>query len=53
MTGHHQIPSKIKPRLFTSRFTRANDKAKFDYWDGRKILLFLSLYSLMTWIYRL
>ena len=48
MTGHHQIPSKIKLRLFTSRFNRGNHKAKFDYWDGRKILLFLSLYSLMS-----
>ena len=38
MTGHHRIPSKMKPRLFTC-FNRPNDRAKFDYWG-------------LTWIQR-
>ena len=40
MTAHRQIPSKIKPRLFTLCFNRANDRAKFDYWGFEKTLLF-------------
>ena len=31
MENHGQIPSKIKRRLFTLYFNRANDRAKFDY----------------------
>ena len=42
------VPSKIEPRLFTSCFN--NDRVKFDYWGGRKILLFFCLYGLMIWI---
>ena len=38
--SHLPVPSKIKPRLFTSCFITANDRAKFDYWGGRKTLLF-------------
>ena len=45
MTGHRQIPSKIKHHLFTSYFNRANDRAKFDYWGGRKALHLASLWS--------
>ena len=44
MTGHRRIPSKIKPRLFNSLFNKANDRAKFGYWGGRKTLLFFCLY---------
>ena len=39
LKGHRWIPFKIKPRLFTSYFNRANDRAKFDYWGGRETLL--------------
>ena len=45
MTDYHWIPSKIKPYLFTSCFNRANDRAKFNYWGGRKTLLFFCLWS--------
>ena len=38
------------PRAFTSFFNRANDGAKFDYWAGRKALLYFHLFGLMTWI---
>ena len=38
MTVLHQIPSKIKPPLFTSCFNRASNRGNFDYWGGRKIL---------------
>ena len=31
MTGHRQIPSKIKSRFFISCFNRTNDIAKHDY----------------------
>ena len=46
--GHFRRPSKLKPQLFTSYFNRANDRVKFDYWGGRKTLLFFRLYRLMT-----
>ena len=48
MTGH-QDTFKIKPRLFISLLNRANDRAKLDYGGGKKTLLFLRLYGLMTW----
>ena len=53
MTGHHQIPLKIKRHLFTSCFNIANDRVKFDYWGRRKTWLFFDLYGMMTWIWRL
>ena len=31
VTSQRQILAEIKPRLFTSCFNRANEKAKFDY----------------------
>ena len=46
--GHRWRRSKLKPRLFTSYFNRANDRAKFDYWEGKKTLLLFRLYRLMT-----
>ena len=36
MTAHCQMPSKTKPRFFISCLNRTNDRAKFDYWDGKK-----------------
>ena len=48
VTGHRGTLSEIKPRLFTSCFNRANNKAKSDYWGGRKILLFFRVYGLTT-----
>ena len=47
MTGHHEIPLKIKPFLFTSCLNRANDRAKFDYWGGRKN--YCSSVSMVWW----
>ena len=43
MTGHSRIPSKIQPRLFISLFNKANNRAKFYYWGGRKTLLLFCL----------
>ena len=46
MTGHHQISSKIKLRLFTACFNRVNDKAKFLLLKWKKNLIVLpSLWS--------
>ena len=47
MTGHPGVPSKMKPRLFTSCFNRASNSAKFDYWGGRKTLPLLCLFDYM------
>ena len=47
MTCHRRIPLKIKPRLFISYLNKANGREKFDYWDGRKNLLFFV--SLVWW----
>ena len=41
MTGH-------RLQNYTLCFNRANDRAKFDYWGGRKTLLFFRLHSFMT-----
>ena len=43
-------PWKTKPREFISYFNRDNNRAKVDYWAGRKTLLYFRLYGLMTWI---
>ena len=40
---------KLKCRLFTLCFNRANDRAKFDYRGRRKKLLSFRLCGLMTW----
>ena len=53
VTRHRRIPSKIKPRLFTSCLNRTNDRTRFEYWGGRKILLLFHLYGLMRWVSRL
>ena len=45
MTGRHRIPSKIKPLLFTSCLNRANDRAKFDYWDQKEVIILPFLWS--------
>ena len=50
VTRHRRIPSKIKARMFTSCFNKANDRAKSDYWGGRKTLLLFLVYGLMTCI---
>ena len=47
------VPWKLLNFLFTSCFNRTNDRVMFDYWGGRKTLLFFHRYGLMTWIYRL
>ena len=47
MRGHHQIPSKIKPHLFTSCLNRANHRAKLDYSGGRKT--YCSSISIVSW----
>ena len=48
VTTREWVPWKVKPHVFTSCFITANDRAKFDYWSGRKTLLYFCLYGLMT-----
>ena len=49
MTTHYRILWKIKSRVSTSCSNKANDGAKFDYWGGRKTLLYFRIYGLVTW----
>ena len=45
MTGHRQMPSKIKPRLFISRLNRTNDRGKLDIETEEKLTGPLFLWS--------
>ena len=47
MTDHCRIPSKLKPRLFISCFSRIKDRTKFDYWGGEKT--YCSSVSVVWW----
>ena len=51
MTDHHRIPSKLRPGLFISSFSRLKDTAKLLTW--RENLIVLPSLCLMTWSYRL
>ena len=44
MTDHRQIPSKIKPRLFTSCFNRGNDRAEFEEMWKKNFIVLSSLW---------